>query len=326
MNLKTHTMNPFDKLYKPGKMTLGIEFPLDNDWSSEGNRKRLEDNRPFGVPDISNHLALAQQIDEAGFAALWMRDVPVYDPNFGDGAQLFDTLPYLGYLAAATKNILLGTAAIVLPLQQPIKLAKAAATIENLSDGRLLLGLGLGDRPVEFPMYNIDYKKSPEIFRSNLDIIKEAWKTNSDLKSKYDFLSSDIEVYPKPKNDIPLVVAGHSGQSINWIAKNAQAWFNYPRPVAETLENRKYWCNALYDEDQAAKPYITAIHLNLSKDDNATFKPQRFGGTVGINHLTKYLKAYENVGVNHMAINLRKSETPVSEAIAKIKDVVLPEF
>lgn len=319
-------MNPFDKLYKPGKMTLGIEFPLDNDWSSEGNRKRLEDNRPFGVPGISNHLALAQQIDEAGFAALWMRDVPVYDPNFGDGAQLFDTLPYLGYLAAATKNVLLGTAAIVLPLQQPIKLAKATATIENLSDGRLLLGLCLGDRPVEFPMYNIDYNKRPEIFRNNLDIIKEAWKTNSDLKSKYDFLNSGIEVYPKPKKDIPLVVAGHSGQSINWIAKNAQAWFNYPRQVGETLENRKYWCNALYDEDQAAKPYITAIHLNLSKDDTATFKQQRFGGTVGINHLTEYLKAYENVGVNHMAINLRKSETPVSEAIAKIEEVVLPEF
>ena len=35
-------MNPFDKLYKPGKMTLGIEFPLDNDWSTEGNRKRLK--------------------------------------------------------------------------------------------------------------------------------------------------------------------------------------------------------------------------------------------------------------------------------------------
>ncbi|GAL82719.1 hypothetical protein JCM19274_2709 [Algibacter lectus] len=82
----------------------------------------------------------------------------------------------------------------------------------------------------------------------------------------------------------------------------------------------------MYDEDQAAKPYISAIHLNLSKDDNATFKPQRFGGTVGINHLTEYLKAYENVGVNHMAINLRKSETPVSEAIAKIKEIVLPEF
>gem|GEM_PF-5374158 len=105
-----------------------------------------------------------------------------------------------------------------------------------------------------------------------------------------------------------------------------QAWFNYPRSVAETLENRKYWCNALYDEDQAAKPYISVIHLNLSKDDNATFKPKRFGGTVGINHLTEYLKSYENVGVNHMAINLRKSETPVSEAIAKIEEVVLPEF
>ena len=100
-------MNPFDKLYRPGKMTLGIEFPLDNDWSTEGNRKRLEDNRPFGVPDISNHLALAQQIDEAGFAALWMRDVPVYDPKYGKVFPLIYTfavfflIPGIAYGIAA---------------------------------------------------------------------------------------------------------------------------------------------------------------------------------------------------------------------------------
>tara|TARA_R110002096_G_scaffold233311_2_gene423384 strand:- start:357 stop:1322 length:966 start_codon:yes stop_codon:yes gene_type:complete len=319
-------MNPFDKLYKPGKMTLGIEFPLDNDWSTEGNRKRLEDNRPFGVPDISNHLALAQQIDEAGFAALWMRDVPVYDPNFGDGAQLFDTLPYLGYLAAATKNILLGTAAIVLPLQQPIKLAKAAATIENLSDGRLLLGLGLGDRPVEFPMYGINYQERPKLFKAHLKIMQEAWKTESDLSQFYPFLKQDVAVYPKPKNKIPLVIAGHSGQSMEWIAKNANGWFNYPRTPEETYLNQKKWCEALYDTDQACKPYISAFHLNLLKDDNAEFRPHRFGGGVGVNHLTELLKTYEEIGVNHMALHLRKSETPVSEAIAKIEEKVLPYF
>ncbi|WP_425075231.1 TIGR03571 family LLM class oxidoreductase [Psychroserpens sp. S379A] len=319
-------MKNFDKLYTPGKMTLGIEFPLDNDWSLEGDKKRKEDGRPFGVPDINKHLQYVKQIDKAGFAAVWIREVPVYDPNFGDGAQLFDTLSYLGYLSAATKNVLLGTAAIVSPLHQPIKLAKATATIEHLSDSRLILGLGLGDRPVEFPMYGIDYQERPKLFRDHLNIMQEAWKTNSDLSTIYPFLNKGVAVYPKPKHQIPLVVAGHSGQSLEWIAKNANGWFNYPRTPEETYLNRKRWCEALYDTDQACKPYISAFHLNLLQDDNATFKPHRFGGAVGINHLTELLKAYEDAGVNHMALHLRKSDTPLDEAIDKISDIVLPNF
>lgn len=316
----------FDRLYQPGKMTLGIEFPMDNDWSIEGNKKRKSEGRPFGIPDMSNHLSLVQQADKAGFAAIWIREVPVYDPNFGDGGQLFDTLSYLGYLSAVTENILLGTAAIVLPLHQPIKLAKAAATLENLSNGRLLLGLGLGDRPVEFPMYKIEYNKRPELFREHLTIMQEAWKSDSDLTQYYPFLNKDVEVFPKPKNSIPLVVAGHSGQSIEWIAEHANGWFNYPRPLEETYMQLQKWKGALKDSNQANKPYISALHLNLLRDDDADFKPHRFGGSIGVNNLTGLLKSYEELGVSHMPLHFRKSDTPIAEALHKITEKVMPHF
>ena len=68
-------------------MTLGLEFPLDNDWSLEGEKKRKKQGRPFGIPDISKHTELIKLADKLGFAALWMREVPVYDPGFGDGAS-----------------------------------------------------------------------------------------------------------------------------------------------------------------------------------------------------------------------------------------------
>lgn len=319
-------MNNLEKIHIPGKMTLGLELPLDNDWSSEGEKKRRKEGRPFGIPDITHHKELTQLADKAGFSALWVREVPVYDPSFGDGAQLFDTLSYLGYLSGITENMLLGTAAIVLPLHRPLHLAKGAATLENLSNGRLLLGLGLGDRPVEFPIYDIDYRERPELFRRNLDILKESWRTGSELNKYFDFLPKGVQVLPKPKANIPIVIAGHSGQSLNWIANNANAWFNYPRTPEETLNVRREWCEALYDNDQPSKPYISAIHLNLLKDENAGFKSNHFGGSVGLNNLTKMLKQYEAVGVNHMAIHLRKSETPVGEAIQQISETVLPSF
>ncbi|WP_164530925.1 LLM class flavin-dependent oxidoreductase, partial [Burkholderia cenocepacia] len=139
-----------DKL-AAGGFSIGIELPLDNDWTPSGNAKRRHDGRHAGVPDLGIHAELAQLADTLGFRALWVRDVPVYDPSFGDAAQVFETFSYLGYLAGITHDILLGTAAVVLPLREPLLTLKSAATIQELSGGRLLLGVASGDRPVEYP-------------------------------------------------------------------------------------------------------------------------------------------------------------------------------
>lgn len=319
-------MKTICKIHRPGKMTIGLEFPLDNDWSLEGEKKRTLQGRPFGIPDISKHAEYIKLADDLGFTALWMREVPVYDPGFGDGAQLFDTLAYLGYLSALTKSIMLGTAAIVLPLHDPLRLAKATATIENLSGGRFLFGVGLGDRPIEFPLMDIKYESRAERFTSHFEVINEAWKTNSKLNQLYTGLPEGIEVYPKPQSEIPWIIAGRAQQSLDWIAQNMQGWFNYPREVEETRELAIHWKNALYDNNQASKPYITAFHLNLLKDPDASFKPHRFGGAVGINHFTELMKQYEEAGVNHMVLHLRKSETPVDKAMQLIAEKVLSHF
>ncbi|SQI33735.1 luciferase-type oxidoreductase, BA3436 family [Providencia alcalifaciens] len=63
---------------------------------------------------------------------LGVRDVPFYDPNFGDAAQVFEPFSYLGYLAGITENILLGTAAIVLPLRQPWLVRKISSNTTNI--------------------------------------------------------------------------------------------------------------------------------------------------------------------------------------------------
>ena len=101
----------------------------------------LGQGRPFGVPDMSEHAARIKLADELGFRAAWVRDVPLYDPDFGDAAQVFETFTYLGYLSSLTRNILLGTAAVVLPLRQPWLVRKAASTLQTLSGDRLLLGV-----------------------------------------------------------------------------------------------------------------------------------------------------------------------------------------
>lgn len=98
---------------------------------------------------LAAHAETARLADRLGFAALWVRDVPLYDPvEFGDAGSVFEIFTHLGYLAAVTRRIVLGTAAVVLPLRKPLLVAKAAATVDHLSGSRFVLGLAGGDRLV----------------------------------------------------------------------------------------------------------------------------------------------------------------------------------
>jgi alkanesulfonate monooxygenase SsuD/methylene tetrahydromethanopterin reductase-like flavin-dependent oxidoreductase (luciferase family) len=94
----------------PEGFSIGVELPLDNDWTINGANKRVLDNRFSGEPDMSEHAHLIKLVDELGFRAAWIRDVLLYDPRFGDAAQVFEAFTYLGFLASHTKDILLGTA------------------------------------------------------------------------------------------------------------------------------------------------------------------------------------------------------------------------
>ncbi len=94
----------YSRLFAPGKLTVGLILPLET-----------HPNSP--APTMRDHVSMAQKAENLGFAALWMRDVPFYDPRYGDMGQIFDPIPYIGFLAAFTQRIALGTAGIVLPMR-----------------------------------------------------------------------------------------------------------------------------------------------------------------------------------------------------------------
>lgn len=84
---------------KPGVMTLGIELPLDNDWSPEGQARSAASGRSRGVPDLSSQTELVRRADALGFSAVWARDVPVFDQiNMGDAGSVNDVFTLLGFL------------------------------------------------------------------------------------------------------------------------------------------------------------------------------------------------------------------------------------
>ncbi|CAI8966984.1 TIGR03571 family LLM class oxidoreductase [Pseudomonas chlororaphis] len=306
-------MHPrFQRLLGRNNFSIGLELPLDNDWSSDGQRLRQIEGRPFGVPDLKQHATLARLADQAGFRALWVRDVPVYDPNFGDAAQVFETFSYLGYLAGITQNIMLGTAAVVLPLRQPWLTLKAANSIDELSDGRLLLGVASGDRPMEYPLFGVDYAQRGELFRNAVELLHSQGQ---------DRLPEGAHLLPQRPEAAPLLVAGLGQQSPTWIGEHMDGWLAYPGTPEE--HRRRV---ALWREVGGDKPYISFVHLDLAADPHAPMQRLRFGGRCGRLALIDELQALREAGVQHVGLHLRRSERPVAEAIEEISQFVLPRF
>src|SRR5690625_3827985 len=149
----------FQRLFRPQALTLGLILPL------ETHPRRAD-------PTMENHLQLAQRADELDFGALWMRDVPFFDTEYNDVAQVFEPMVYLGYLAAATSRIALGTTGIVLPTREPMYLAKQATSLDQLSGARLVMGLSSGDRRSDYPMLGIDFDSRGERYRDAFSVFR----------------------------------------------------------------------------------------------------------------------------------------------------------
>ncbi|RTQ35629.1 TIGR03571 family LLM class oxidoreductase [Variovorax gossypii] len=296
-----------------GGFSIGLELPLDNDWSAAGEATRQAAGRLRGEPDIARHATLAQLADRLGFRALWVRDVPLYDPKFGDAAQVFEVFTYLGFLAGVTRDILLGTAAVVLPLREPVLTMKAAATADILSNGRLLMGVASGDRPVEYPVFGRSFEARGDAFREQVGMLRR-WTS--------DALGEGLEVLPRPVRPLSLLVAGLGQQSIEWVGRHMDGLLAYPRTPEEHLVRTRAW----HAVAGPAKPYTSFIHLDLLAQADAPVTRHHFGVMTGRQGLIAELEAMREAGVQHIGLHLRRCQRPVAEVLEEIGSYVLPVF
>ena len=304
----------YQRVFKPGKLTLGVFFPIE---AFNGD-----------MPTMQNQVALAQFAERAGFASLAFRDVPLRDPNFGDSGQVFDVWPYLGYIAGQTKEISLLTAAVILPLRHPIHTAKAAASVDQLSHGHLLLGVASGDRPVEFPAFGVDFETRGQAFREKLELLKLCWSQYfPQVDSSFGYMAG-ADVIPKPvASHVPLLVTGNSQQDLSWIAEHADGWMSYPRSIEAQEQVVKRWRDAVETvSPRQYKPFTQSYFIDLVDEPNAAATPIHLGQRLGRNALLMHLRASKRIGVDHLIFNLKYGKRPAEEVLQELAEFVLPEF
>lgn len=299
--------------FRAGRMTLGVTTPLEG--------------FPGAMPTLDAHAELVEQAETLGFSTVWVRDVPLLDPRYGDAGQVFDPFTYLGYLAARTKKIALGTASVVLPLRHPIDVAKAASSIDHLSGGRLLLGIATGDRASEFPAYGVDHDARGELFQEGLAWLRALWgSTYPDIDLPFGRMRN-LDLVPKPVTGrLPTFMTGRGGQDFEWIAENTDGWLFYNLPTEQQALNIKRWRRLTHREEGVFKPFVQASYFDVVEDPYASPVPIHLGLRLGREPLLDHLKQREQIGVDQLFINFKHATRPVAEVMAELGEYILPHF
>lgn len=303
----------YAEIFVPDRLTLGVMTPFA---SPSG-----------GMADIDATLELATLADALGFAALWTRDVPLMVPQGSDNtaSALDDPFLWLAALAAATRRIALGAAAIVLPLRHPLHVAKAALTLDRISRGRFILGLGSGDRPAEFASFGEDLDKRGDSFRSRWPLVRAALSPDPAERAVLLDATGGYDLMVPPAARIPLLAVGTARQSLQWIATNADAWATYHREEARQQGRIDLWHQALEQKAPGSgKPFIQSVQLDLLADADAPATPLELGLRAGRHALVAYLQRMRALGVAHVLFNLVASQRAVDDVLRELGEEVVP--
>ncbi|MFC5587701.1 LLM class oxidoreductase [Sporosarcina soli] len=308
---KFQSHHGFVRAFKEHHLTLGLTFPLE---AYKGS---------FPTMDLESQMTLAKKAEKLGFASLFVRDSPLYDPTFGDVGALYDPWVFLSYVSAHTDRIALGTASIVTTLRHPLHVAKAATSLDHISKQRFLMGVATGDRPIEFPAFKVESDERAILFKESIEVMKTVWKESfaNILTERVEMLQGDV--VPKPHSStIPIFGTGYSGQTIEWLAEHTDGWLFYSQGVNEQRELVKKWREAA----GRFKPFAQALAIDLSENPNEAPKPIQGGFRTGYAFFIDYLRAYEEAGVNHVMLGLKHGKRPAEEVIQELGEYVLPHF
>jgi len=177
------------------------------------------------VPDMDAVSAYSLTAEELGFASVW-----AWDHLFLGARRPFpflEALTTLSMVAARTSRIRLGTGVLVLPIREPAILAKAAATIQAGSKGRLTLGLAAGWYEREFQATAVPFGRRGQIFERNLDMLYRLW-ADDDVTGDWDGrVLTHVRMLPRPHPRPQVLIGGYVDRVLRRVATRSDGWVTY---------------------------------------------------------------------------------------------------
>jgi probable F420-dependent oxidoreductase len=293
-----------------------------------------------------NIISFAKEAENAGFDSLWVLERLIWPinplnpyPGTSDGKfpadwqYILEPLETLTYVAAKTDKIALGTSVMDMLFHNPVVLARRFATLDILSKGRAIAGLGIGWSKDEYKVSGIPFRDRGKRADEYIQMLKKIWTEDVvEFKGQYyDIPASKIGPKPIQKPHIPIYLGGYSQGTFARIANHGNGWICV---IRNSLDQVKSYIDKLRNECYKAKRDPKDIHIaailypnvidssyntdnNERDEEEPKQRQQLLRGS--IDQVGKDLQEIKKIGVDHAILNFNRSS--ISNNIGNIIDL-----
>jgi probable F420-dependent oxidoreductase len=225
---------------------------------------------PFARPE--DFVRLARAAERLGYHAVWGNDhvtaAPYVRARWSEPPNFYEVLITLATVGAHTERVRLGTAVLVLPLRDPVLLAKQVATLDRLTGGRVILGVGLGAYREEFEAQwpRLRTARRGDLLDESLGALRTLLTERTASHAGPHYAFEKIELAPQPaQRPFPIYVGGHNEAAVARAARSGQGWLPGWRPFAEvrarTALLRRLTADAGRDPREVEAAVQFTVHL-----------------------------------------------------------------
>jgi probable F420-dependent oxidoreductase len=302
----------------------------------------LSGSFPQGIPAITQMLGHVRRVERLGFDAIWSGDhIVMHSP-------ILDVMTVLATYAAITARVKIGTAVYLIPLRHPVAVAKQVATLDLLSQGRFIFGVGVGGEIVrEFEAVNVPVRQRGSRTDEGLEIITRALSESNVTFAGKHYQLHNVTLEPRPLQQPypPIWVGGRSDAAIRRAARYGQGWLGYlvsSQRLQEAMHKMQEWAPT-YGRSAAemqggmllftalAKDYETAKQMaitHLSQRYNQPFDTlvDRYCALGTPEQCLEKISAYVEAGMTNLALSFTCPAAQMGDHIEQCAAELLPRL
>ena len=297
------------------------------------------------IPDVPGLKRFVEMAETLGFESVLAGDHIVLPtagtnqyPYTADGSfsrpssePFLETMTLLGYLAAFTDRIKLGSTVIILPYRNPVVQAKMFASLDVLTGGRIICGVGVGWLEKEFEILGLDYHQRGAMTDEFLGIMQALWtQSNPEFHGKY-YDIDGIQFEPKPiqQPGIPVWVGGHTKAALRRTAKYGSCWHTTRQTPEFVAENLPYLRDRIKKEGRELSEVTVSLKRSLHFTDMGMNEGGyvRSGGSLvaSTREILEDLHACQEIGINQLTYDFRVETVPdCIKVMEHIAEHILP--
>ena len=285
--------------------------------------------------------ALVERVEQLGFDSVWTGDhVSFHNP-------LYESLTLLASYAPITRRIKLGTAVYLLALRSPAVAAKITATLDVLSGGRLIFGVGVGgENPKEFELCGVPHAERGARVTEGIDVVRALWReTPATFHGRFSRFEG-VSIDPKPVQTLPPIwIGGRSDAALARAGSQGDGWVSYvvqPERYARSLEKIREAASAAgrsltgftgahlafitvgRDYERAKKAWVSVLSRRYAQD----FEPlaEKYGVIGTPEQCAERLAAFRDAGCTYFLLSAIGDPRDEREQFETIAAEILPRF